>query len=131
MLAEKGKRGKKRLLLLIEDNPLLSGLYQNAFEKAGFEVEIAHDGKIGLTLANQKNPDAIILDLLMPGMSGYDVLESLRKDPATKEIKVIVLTVINEKEAWEKTKNLNVSDYLIKTDLRIPEIVERVVSQLK
>jgi len=80
---------------------------------------------------NQKNPDAIILDLLMPGMSGYDVLESLRKDPATKEIKVIVLTVINEKEAWEKTKNLNVSDYLIKTDLRIPEIVERVVSQLK
>jgi len=124
------KSAKKRLLLLIEDNPLLSGLYQSAFERAGLGVEVSHDGESGLALARQKRPHAILLDLLMPGMSGYDVLGALKKDAATKNIRVIILTVLDEKKAQEKARKLGAADYLIKTDLELPEIVKRVVSQL-
>ncbi|OGC62309.1 hypothetical protein A3J33_02985 [candidate division WWE3 bacterium RIFCSPLOWO2_02_FULL_53_10] len=129
-MVAKVEKKKKRILLLIEDNPLLSGLYQSAFEKAGLEVEIAHDGESGLALARQGKPSAILLDLLMPGMSGYEVLEALKKDATTKNIRVIILTIINEKEAQEKARKLGAVDYLIKTDLELPEIVKRVVSQL-
>ncbi len=129
-MAAKVEKKKKRILLLIEDNPLLSGLYQSVFEKAGLEVEVAHDGEKGLVLARQKRPHAILLDLLMPGMNGYDVLGALKKDVATKNIRVIILTVLNEKEAQEKARKLGAADYLIKTDLELPEIVKRVVSQL-
>ena len=129
-MVAKVEKKKKRILLLIEDNPLLSGLYQSAFEKAGLEVEIAHDGESGLALARQGKPSAILLDLLMPGMSGYEVLEALKKDATTKNIRVIILSIINEKEAQEKARKLGAVDYLIKTDLELPEIVKRVVSQL-
>ncbi|KRT67763.1 MAG: hypothetical protein XU08_C0001G0173 [candidate division WWE3 bacterium CSP1-7] len=129
-MVAKVEKKKKRILILIEDNPLLSGLYQSAFEKAGLEVEIAHDGESGLALARQGKPSAILLDLLMPGMSGYEVLEALKKDATTKNIRVIILTIINEKEAQEKARKLGAVDYLIKTDLELPEIVKRVVSQL-
>src|SRR3989304_3600865 len=106
------KSAKKRLLLLIEDNPLLSGLYQSAFERAGLGVEVSHDGESGLALARQKRPHAILLDLLMPGMSGYDVLGALKKDAATKNIRVIILTVLDEKKAQEKARKLGAADYL-------------------
>src|SRR3989337_228631 len=120
-MVAKVEKKKKRILILIEDNPLLSGLYQSAFEKAGLEVEIAHDGESGLALARQGKPSAILLDLLMPGMSGYEVLEALKKDATTKNIRVIILTIINEKEAQEKARKLGAVDYLIKTDLELPE----------
>ena len=124
------KTGKKKLILLIEDNPLLSALYQNAFEKEGIGIEVAHDGESGLALIRQKKPDAVLLDLLMPGMSGFEVLSALKKDTRTEHVKVIVLTIVKEKEAQEKARKLGAADYLIKTDLELPEIVKRVVSQL-
>ncbi len=79
---------------------------------------------------NKTKPDAILLDLLMPGMSGYEVLEALRKNEETKGIKVIVLTVVKEKSAQEKAKKLGATDYLIKSELELPQIVERVVPHL-
>lgn len=117
----------KRLLLLIEDNPLLTGMYKAAFEKADCEVIFAHDGETGLSLAKEKKPDGIILDLLMPGMDGFAVLEKLKSDRATKHIKVIVLTVIAKEDAREKAKKLGAVDYLIKPELALAEIVKRIL----
>ena len=119
---------KKRLLLLIEDNPLLTGMYKTAFENAGFEVIFAHDGESGLTMAKSENPEGIMLDLLMPGMSGFQVLEELKKNDNTKDIKVVVLTADEKKEDLDKAKELGAIDCLIKPELTLAEIVSRATT---
>jgi CheY-like chemotaxis protein len=117
---------KKQLLLLIEDNALLTGLYQSAFEKAGFSVVIAHDGKSGLALANEVKPDGIILDLLMPGTDGFQVLAALKQDPQAEHIKTIVLTTVVKNDALERARSLGALECLVKSELRLDEIIARV-----
>lgn len=116
---------EKKLLLLVEDNPLLTSMYQTAFEKAGFEVIFAHDGETGLAMAKEKKPIGIVLDLLMPGMSGLDVLKRLKEDKNTKDIDVVVLTIDTAKEDLAKAKNLGALDCLIKSELTLADIVTR------
>ncbi|MEK7560435.1 MAG: response regulator [Patescibacteria group bacterium] len=120
----------KKLLLLIEDNPLLIGMYKAAFEKAGIDVLLAHDGEKGLTLAKEQTPDLIVLDLLMPGMDGLEILKRLRDDPTTKELKIVVLTIVARAEAEEHARRLGVLDYLVKSELKLHEIVERIIQLL-
>ena len=121
---------KKQLLLLIEDNPLLTGLYEAAFEKAGFDVIVAHDATEGLAFAKDKKPDGILLDLLMPGIDGFDVLEKLRADESMKKIRTIVLTSVTKKEELDRAKNLGALDCLVKSELTLATIVERVKSHI-
>jgi len=121
----------KTLLLLIEDNPLLTGLYRAAFEKKGFEVIFAHDGESGLTLAKARKPHLIVLDLLMPGMDGYEVLARIKNDAETAHIKVVILTIINEKGAQKKAVKLGAVDFLVKSDLTLAKIVERIITHCK
>ena len=104
----------QNILLLIEDNPLLTGMYKTAFEKKGLEVVIAHDGDTGIELAKEKKPDIVLLDLLMPGVDGFEVLKELKKDESTKHIKVVVLTVVKDKKSQEKAEKLGAVDYLLK-----------------
>lgn len=120
------KVSSKKSLLLIEDNPLLTGLYQAAFEKEGFAILVAHDGETGLALARQKKPHLILLDLLMPGKNGFEVLSELKKDPATAGIKVVILTIVEDAQSQEKAKKLGATGYLIKSNLKMPEIVAQV-----
>ena len=121
---------KRRTLLLIEDNPLLVGMYQAAFAEHGVAALMATDGETGIALAAEHQPDLIVLDLLMPGMSGFDVIAALQRSPKTKDIRIVVLTVVTDDAAREKCKALGVADYLIKPDLRLAEIVERVMAHL-
>ena len=116
---------KKRLLLLIEDNPLLTGMYRAAFEEAGYEVIFAHDGEAGLSLAQTKKPEGIILDLLMPGISGLEVLKKLKAGTETKGIGVVVLTIDTKKADLDKARKLGALDCLIKSDLTLADIVTR------
>ena len=120
----------KKVLLLVEDNPLLVGLYKTAFEKQGLEVLFAHNGASGLDLAEKNKPDAILLDILMPGMNGFEFLEKIKKNPATKDIKVIVLTILKKEEAEAKARKLGAVDYLVKSDLEVGEIVKKVLVQI-
>ena len=119
---------KHTILLLIEDSPLLTAMYQAALEKADFDVLVAHDGETGLNIAKEKKPSGIILDILMPGMDGYEVLKKIKEDEITKNIKVIILSVVAQKDAQEKAKKLGAADYLIKTDLTLSETIEKIVS---
>ncbi len=121
----------KHVLLLIDDNALLTGLYQAAFEKAGFSVVFAHDGQSGLELVHEKKPDGIVLDLLMPGIDGLEVLKEIKGDDATKSIKVIVLTSVLKKEDRDRARQLGASDYLVKSEVRLAEIIERVKAHLQ
>ena len=117
----------KQVLLIIEDNPLLTDLYKTAFEKEGVEGLVAHDGETGLNIIKEKRPHLVVLDLLMPGIDGFGVLERVRNDPDVAHTKVVVLTIVSEKEAQEKAHRLGVADYLIKSELMVQEIVERVL----
>ena len=121
----------KKLLLLIEDNPLLTGLYQTAFEKAGFEVLLAHDGETGLHLAQEKNPEGIVLDLLMPGIDGFEVLKQLKDHESTKHMKTVVLTSLIEGKDLERAKKLGALDCIVKSESTLAEIVERAGTYFK
>lgn len=121
----------KKAILLIEDNPLLTGLYSAGFKKKGYEVVVVHNGEDGLTAIGKEKPDIVVLDLFMPGMTGFDVLEKLRENPETKDTKVVVLTVSVKEEDKSRAKSLGVLDYLVKHELHLDEIINRVLSHLQ
>ncbi len=79
-------------VLVVDDNPAMVGLLSDALTKAGFSVSSAEDGKTGLALVKSAKPDVVVLDLMMPVMSGLQVLNALRRSPETKWLPVVILT---------------------------------------
>lgn len=118
----------KKVILLIEDNPLLTGMYSAAFKKKGFEVFIAHNGEEGIKIIHAEKPGLVLLDLFMPGMNGFEILEKIKANPDTQGIKVIMLTVSPKKEDEDKARSLGAIDYLLKQELHLNEIVEKVLA---
>lgn len=117
----------QHILLLIDDNPLLRGMYEAAFANRGLKVFFAHDGESGIKIAKEQKPHVILLDLLMPGIDGFEVLKRLKEDPDTQNIKVVILTIIADQKHRTKAEKLGAHDYLIKSELKLNEIVERVM----
>ncbi len=122
---------KKIKVLIIEDEEMLANMYISKFEKNGFEVEKALDGKEGLKIALKIKPDIILLDVIMPKMDGFMVLRELKTNSTTKDIPVIMLTNLGQEEDTEKGSQLGVSDYLVKADLTPSQVVEKVNIILK
>lgn len=125
---KKASPGKK--ILIVEDDPLLVKMYNAKFENEGFIVFTADDGVSGLDLALKEKPDFIVLDIMMPQMSGLDLLENLRKDAAGKNIPVLILTNLSGADEEKKAKDLGVKEYLLKTNLTPGEIAEKVKKYL-
>ena len=113
-------------ILLIEDDTFLANMYSTKLSLKGFEVLETSDGKKGLKLAQKNRPDLILLDLVLPGIDGFEILKTLKENKKTKNIPVIVLTNLGEKEQIEKVLNLGVADYLIKAHFLPGEVVEKV-----
>lgn len=118
----------KKVVLLIDDNPLLNTLYSKELKKEGLEVIVAYSGKEALKAIAEHMPDMVILDIFMPGINGIEVLEGIRKDPKTKDLKVIVLTVSDKEENKKRAGELGVCAYLIKSNLNLSDIAKRVAS---
>ena len=118
-------------VLVIEDDTFLSNIYKTKFEMEGFKVITAEDGEAGLKEAQKKKPDIILLDILLPKMDGYLVLENLKKDPETKNIPVIMLTNLGQKDDVEKGLEQGAVDYLIKAHFKPSEVVDKVNKILK
>jgi DNA-binding response OmpR family regulator len=116
----------KKTVLLIEDDPFLVKMYKEKFEVEGFNTLIAEDGLEGLRLATGQNVDIIILDILIPKLSGIDLLTRLRKYPKGVSIPVIVLTNLTQKEDEVKTASMGVKEYLVKSDYTPSQVVEKV-----
>ena len=95
-------KGKKIKILLIEDDSFLVEMYTTKFELEGFEVVSAEDGKKGLDMVKKEKPDIILLDILMPKMDGFAVLDALKKDTAMADIPVILLTNLGQKDDVKK-----------------------------
>lgn len=105
----------KKNILLIEDDKTLCQIYQLNLELAGFKIEMAHDGKVGLVYALNHQPDLIILDLMLPGVNGLELLKIIKEKENTKAIPVLVLTNLSSEE-MEEAKNLGAHHCFLKTD---------------
>lgn len=117
---------KKKKILIVEDDAFLSGLYVKKFSEEGFDVFVSMDGVKGLETAKKQRPDLIILDILLPELNGYDVLASLKKEKATSEIPVVMLTNFFQKEDINKCLKMGARDYLIKSHFMPSEVVDKV-----
>ena len=117
-------------ILLIEDDPFLLSMYATKFELQGFQIISADDGEKALKAANKETPDVILLDVLLPKMDGFEVLAELKKNAATKDIPVILLTNLSQRDDLEKGLALGAVDYLIKAHFMPTEVVEKIVKIL-
>ena len=113
-------------IAIIEDDQAISQMYRFKFEAEGFEVETAEDGKLGLELAESMKPDVMLLDLMMPEMTGDEMLAAMRKTAWGKDIKVVILTNKGEQEIPEAIKQLDVSAVILKADMTPRQVAELV-----
>lgn len=113
-------------ILLIEDDPFLLSMYSTKFELENFSVISAADGEQGLALAKSGGPDIILLDIMLPKMNGFEVLEKLKADKTAAAIPVILLTNLNQKNEVERGLALGAEDYLIKAHFLPSEVVAKI-----
>lgn len=113
-------------ILLVEDDPFLWSLIQSKLLKEGFGVTVAKDGQDALSQVKVVNPVLILLDIILPDMNGFAVLEKLKADDATKNIPVIVLSNLGQQEDIQKGMSLGAKDYLIKAHHAPQEIVDKI-----
>jgi len=116
----------KKNILIVEDNDSEAIAFSNIMEQAGFVVERASDGALGFSLIKEKRPDLVLLDLILPKMTGFDILSHCQKDPELKEIPIIVLTNLTQGDEVTKSLSLGAKDHLIKTSISAPDLVRKV-----
>ncbi len=125
---------EKVKILIIEDDRFLIKLYSNKLRKEGFEIMEAISGEEGLKKALSEKPDLVLLDLVLPYKSGFEILSEIKMNPATKDIPVIILTNLGQESDIQRGLNLGAVAYLIKTDFsvtRLPEIVKEHLVKAK
>ncbi len=113
-------------VLVVEDDQFLANAYRIKFEKADLEVKISMDGEEALEVIKTFKPDVILLDLVMPKMDGFTVLEKLKSDVVTKDIKVVVASNLGQNEDVARAIKLGASGYVIKSDMSIADILKLV-----
>lgn len=110
----------------MEDDNFVAEVYSTKLLEMGHEVWVAQNGEEGLSLVEKNKPDLILLDILMPVMGGVEMLAELKKNPQWKEIPVILLTNVSEKESIQRVRELGVQDYLIKSHFTPAEVIEKI-----
>lgn len=118
-------------ILLVEDDKFLRELLARKLRNEGFEVLEAIDGNEAIELAKSKKPILILLDLILPGKDGFEVLSEIKKEPETKEIPVLILSNLGQREEIEKGLKLGAFDYFVKAHTSPGEIVEKIRKVIK
>mgnify|MGYP001195933406 FL=1 len=113
-------------VLIIEDDKFLRELLGKKLTSAGYEVVLAVDGEEGLEKLKKEKPDVVLLDLMLPGINGFEVLENRQKDPEINNIPVIILSNLGQKEDIEKGLRLGAKDFLVKAHFTPQEIVNKL-----
>ena len=113
-------------VLVVEDDPTVAEMYRYRLEIDGYQVVVAPDGESGLQKAAEMQPDLIYLDLRLPSMDGFAVLESLRADATLQAIPVVILTNYSEPELVERGLKLGALDYLVKAETTPAHLSERM-----
>lgn len=116
----------KKKILLVEDDTALAAVYKSRLELEGFDIREVNNGEDALSAAVEYKPDLILLDAMMPKISGFDVLDILRNTPDTSNVRIIMLTALSQPKDKERAEALGVDDYLVKSQVVIGDVVERV-----
>lgn len=122
---------QKKTLLIVEDEKELRDAIKDAFSRLGFNVFGAQNGEEGLELATTHHPDIILLDQLMPKMTGIEMLKQLRADEWGKTAKVILLTNVANTETVVEAIDQDVTQYLVKVDWTVEDVVKKVQDYLE
>lgn|SRR3989344_3804914 len=116
----------KKTILIVEDDKFLKGLAEREFEKEGLSVITASEGDEAIRLAKEKTPNVILLDIILPGLDGYETLKLLKIDDITKRIPVILFTNLGSQEDIDSAKALGADAFLIKAHNSLDDIVKKV-----
>ena len=122
--------GTKKILI-VEDDEFLRSLSAKRLETEGFKVAIAVDGQTAIDLIPKEMPNLIFLDLLLPGVDGFEVLKKIKADEKTKAIPVVVFSNLGQKEDIEKARNLGAVDFLVKANFTLDDVVVKIKEILK
>ncbi|NUM25531.1 MAG: response regulator [Candidatus Buchananbacteria bacterium] len=117
---------KSKTILLVEDDEFLAELYATKLSLEGYEVFLANDGEKGFKMAKEKKPDLILLDIILPKMDGFEVLSKIKSDKEIKNIPVVLLTNLSQKDEVKRGLDLGASDYLIKAHFMPSEVVKKI-----
>ena len=122
-----GKRGDKRKILVVEDDKFLRELFVRKMFNEGFDVDSAIDAEQAFDVLKKKKPEIILLDLILPGVDGFEILGQIKKDDDLKEIPVMVISNLGQKEDIDRAMELGAVDFLIKANYTLDEIITRVL----
>ena len=117
-------------ILFIEDEKNLQEILGQALKQHGFEVKEALNGQDGLDLVAKFDPDLILLDLILPKVSGFEVLEKIKNDETTKKIPIIILTNLENSSDVQRVLELGAFDYLVKSNYSLNEIIQKIEGAL-
>lgn len=120
----------KKMILVVEDEEPLQLVLKDILSAEGYEVVEAKNGEEGLAAALEKHPALILLDILMPKMGGLEMLKKLREDAWGKTAPVIVLTNLSDNEDVAKAMEEDVSEYFVKTDIKIDEVIKKIRAKI-
>ncbi|MFH1366750.1 MAG: response regulator [Patescibacteria group bacterium] len=113
-------------ILVIEDDPAELFAMKKMIQEAGYEILTASDGQTGLNLIKKEKPDLVFLDIILPKINGFDILELVKKDPQVMKIPIIVLTNLNDEETAMKSRTLGAADHLIKMQVYPHDIIRKI-----
>jgi CheY-like chemotaxis protein len=116
-------------IMLVEDDKNLSAIYKDRLLAEGYEIVLAHDGEEALALAVKEKPNLIVADVMMPKISGFDMLDILRSTPETKNTKVIMMTALSQAEDQQRATQLGANKYLVKSQVTLDDVA-RVVKEV-
>lgn len=119
-------RNNKKKILIAEDDLALSKVLQIKFRQIGFEPLQALDGDEALEIMRKENPNLLLLDIMMPNKSGFDVLEEISGDKELKKIPVVIISNLGQEADIERASKYGVKDYIVKAQVSIADVVEKV-----
>src|SRR5579863_4241868 len=117
-------------ILLVEDDDGLANVYITRLQAEGFDIRRVGDGEDALASALSYRPDLVLLDVMMPKVSGFDVLDILRNTPETANLKIVMLTALSQDSDKQRAEGLGVDDYLVKSQVVIADVIERIKHHL-
>lgn len=121
----------KILILIVEDEEATAEMYATNFKQAGYEVDISHDGLLGFEKMVTEQPALVLMDIVMPGLSGMEVVEKAKHEHSTQNIPIVMLTNYSDSVELKNAMRQGAVDYIIKSDTTPKQVVEKVQKYLQ
>ena len=120
------KMASKVLLLVVEDEQAIAQMYSDRFKMAGFDVDVAHEGAEAINKMVAERPNAVLMDILMPGLSGTEAVEQAKANPATRNIPIVMLTNYPDSIDLKNALKLGAAGYIIKSESTPEQVVAKI-----